>query len=219
MTAVPAVRRDPVLEALVEKWATPPKELIGKLPKGGQQLDYLGHADVTKALLETDLTWSWEPVATNEAGEPLIVVREATARMWIRLTVCGVTRLGVGTCPAATFDVEKQLIGDAIRNAAMRFGVALSLWSKQEWAEHTEPALPTVPEGWETLEEHDAWRHGVRLRAKKLSLDAQGEFAEWWRATVKAEGWKWPLTGDQADMYSAKLAEIEAADQAKAPAA
>ena len=52
--------------------------------------------------------------------------------MWIRLTVCGVTRLGVGTCNAEAFDVEKQLVGDAIRNAAMRYGVALDMWSKEE---------------------------------------------------------------------------------------
>ena len=42
-------------------------------------------------------------------------------------TVCGVTRIGVGDGKSM-----KELIGDAIRNAAMRFGVALDLWSKEE---------------------------------------------------------------------------------------
>jgi hypothetical protein len=50
--------------------------------------------------------------------------------MWIRLTVAGMSRLGVGTCPSGQFETEKVLIGDAIRNAAMRFGVALNLWIK-----------------------------------------------------------------------------------------
>ena len=52
--------------------------------------------------------------------------------MWIKLTVAGMTRLGVGTCSANKDDVEKELIGDALRNAAMRFGAALDLWSKSE---------------------------------------------------------------------------------------
>ena len=30
------------------------------------------------------------------------------------------------------FELEKQLISDAIRNAAMRFGVALDLWAKED---------------------------------------------------------------------------------------
>ncbi|MBK9181443.1 MAG: hypothetical protein IPM45_18175 [Acidimicrobiales bacterium] len=48
--------------------------------------------------------------------------------LWIRLTVCGVTRLGYGSCPAGQIDSQKVLVGDAIRNAAMSFGVALDLW-------------------------------------------------------------------------------------------
>src|SRR4051794_28888247 len=96
-------------------------------------LDYVGHAEMTDRLLSVDPAWSWEPVAFDERGLP------ATAKgaggelvLWIRLTVCGVTRLGVGSVPSGSFDSEKQLIGDALRNAAMRFGVALDLWAKEE---------------------------------------------------------------------------------------
>lgn len=67
------------------------------------------------------------------------------------------------------------------------------------------------PEGWASIEEHDEWRHGVRERAKALSLDAQGEFAGWWRTQVRERGWTWPLTGEQADEYGERLAQIEAA--------
>jgi hypothetical protein len=208
--AASAARHDPALQTLIEKWAVPPAELLGHLPRAGQQLDYLGHADCTRALLEADLAWTWEPVATNDAGEPLIVVRDATARMWIRLTVCGVTRLGVGTCPAATFDVEKQLVGDALRNAAMRFGVALSLWSKSEWTDLADS--PPPPEGWKSLIDHDVWRGVVRARGAKLPLHLQGEFAVWW----KQQAWRWPLTAVQATLYSEQLGMLEAkaADEA-----
>jgi hypothetical protein len=84
-------------------------------------LDYVGHANVTNRLLEVDPYWSWEPMAYTEAGTPLF----SDGGLWIRLTVCGVTRLGYGDGKSV-----KEVIGDAIRNAAMRFGVGLDLWAK-----------------------------------------------------------------------------------------
>lgn len=109
-----------------------PPESIGKLPRAGITLDFAGHAVVTDRLLTVDPEWTWEPFAKNEHGAPYIAVRGNVATMWIRLTIAGVTRPGVGSVDSSTFDVEKQLISDAIRNAAMRFGVALDLWSKEE---------------------------------------------------------------------------------------
>lgn len=100
------------------------KKSVGKLPKGGTTLDYVGHAAVTDRLLAIDPLWSWEPMATDERGLP---ITDSKGNLWIRLTVCGVTRIGVGDGKSA-----KEVIGDAIRNAAMRFGVALDLWSKEE---------------------------------------------------------------------------------------
>jgi hypothetical protein len=95
-------------------------------------LDYVGHAELTARLLDIDPIWNWEPAGWTENGTPKIDVRGGTATMWIKLTVAGVTRLGVGSCSANKDDVEKELIGDALRNAAMRFGAALDLWSKSE---------------------------------------------------------------------------------------
>jgi hypothetical protein len=109
--------------------AFPPTQ-VGKLPKGGMELDYVGHGAVTHRLLDVDPEWSWEPLAFGADGLPVFTL-DANGNpiaFWIRLTVCGVTRLGCGTCRAGQFDAEKVLIGDAIRNAAMRFGVALDLW-------------------------------------------------------------------------------------------
>ena len=101
-----------------------PKNVVGKLPKGGAQLDFVGHAATTDRLLIVDPAWSWEPFATDDSGLPAL---DRKGNLWIRLTVCGVTRIGVGDGISA-----KECIGDAIRNAAMRFGVALDLWSKDE---------------------------------------------------------------------------------------
>lgn len=107
-----------------------PKESIGKLPKGGVMLDYVGHASVTDRLLEVDPQWTWEPLGTREDGLP---ATDNAGNLWIKLTVNGVTRIGVGDGKNA-----KECISDAIRNAAMRFGVALDLWSKEELESHVE---------------------------------------------------------------------------------
>lgn len=91
-------------------------------------LDYVGHAAITHRLLDVDPLWSWEPVSADQAGLPLI---DKDGGMWIRLTVCGVTRLGYGDAQGKTGpDAMKERIGDALRNAGMRFGMALDLWHK-----------------------------------------------------------------------------------------
>lgn len=101
-------------------------------------LDFVGHAAVTDRLLTVDPGWTWEPCAYDEQGLPAV---DREGNLWIWLTVCGVRRLGVGDGPSM-----KERIGDAIRNAAMRFGVALSLWTRDELESgHAEdkPELPT----------------------------------------------------------------------------
>ena len=91
-------------------------------------LDYVGHAALTDRLLEADPFWNWEPVATNPSGTPAM---DENGGMWIRLTVCGMTRLGYGHPDGKRGgDALKEVIGDALRNAAMRFGAALDLWHK-----------------------------------------------------------------------------------------
>jgi hypothetical protein len=110
-----------------------PKESIGKLPKGGAMLDYVGHAAVTDRLLTVDPNWTWEPFALDkETGLPQL---DRNHNLWIKLTICGVTRIGVGDGKNA-----KECIGDAIRNAAMRFGVALDLWAKEDLVEFARAA-------------------------------------------------------------------------------
>lgn len=107
-----------------------PPEQIGKLPKGGVTLDYVGHAALTARLLDVDPEWSWEPVAVDERGLPAF---DENGGLWIRLTIAGMTRLGYGDASGKKgANAVKEAIGDALRNAGMRFGAALDLWSKED---------------------------------------------------------------------------------------
>jgi len=149
--------QNPPLERLREKF---PKEVEGILPKpykadsqkgncnvcGGYHglpaahLPFVGHAAITDRLLAVDPGWTWDFVATDpNTGMPLL---DSEKNLWITLTVCGVTRKGCGDGPSM-----KVRIGDALRNAAMRFGVALYLWTKDELesdAEHGSNVKPTM---------------------------------------------------------------------------
>lgn len=116
------------LEQLAKLREPFPKDQIGKLPKGGIMLDFVGHGYLTQRLLDVDPFWTWEPVALDDHGLPLL---DENGGLWIRLTVCGVTRLGYGDAGGRKgSNAIKEIIGDALRNAGMRFGLALDLWSK-----------------------------------------------------------------------------------------
>ena len=91
-------------------------------------LDYVGHAALTDRLLDVDPEWNWKPLSLTEHGLP---VYDSIGGLWIELTICGVTRLGYGNAGEKKGgDAIKEVIGDALRNAGMRFGMALDLWHK-----------------------------------------------------------------------------------------
>lgn len=99
-------------------------------------LSYVGHAALTDRLLDTDPAWTWEPLSMTAEGLPVL---DPFGGMWIKLTVCGVTRLGYGHAGEKEGgDAIKEIIGDALRNAAMRFGAALELWHKGDLHAHDE---------------------------------------------------------------------------------
>lgn len=144
-------------------------------------IDYVGHAHVTERLLDVDPEWSWEPVAFNGNGLPAL---DDNNGLWISLTVSGVTRLGYGHASGKRGgDAIKETIGDAIRNAAMRFGVALDLWKKE------------APEPAAEMPERQAAKHvppdrAVELRAQiaavgkakaKTLAEIGDDFASWSR--------------------------------------
>lgn len=126
---------EPTVEQRLERLREPfPPEAIGQLPRGNVKLDYVGHATVTDRLLSVDPHWNWEPLAFTDEGLPVFEHNAGgkPCGLWIKLTVLGVTRLGYGSVEGSKAEPVKELIGDALRNAAMRFGVALDLWSKSE---------------------------------------------------------------------------------------
>lgn len=101
-------------------------------------LDYVGHAALTDRLLDADPHWNWEPMGRNPDGTPAL---DANGGLWIELTVCGVTRPGYGCADGKRGgDAMKEIIGDALRNAAMRFGAALDLWHKGDL--HADDDMP-----------------------------------------------------------------------------
>lgn len=120
-------------------------------------LEYVGHADVTRRLLEVDHAWFWEPayknpdkdvllsaIATGNAEIVASVLDNAPpltdkyGGMWMYLTIHDekgrqITRLAYGDAQQKTGpDAIKETIGDGIRNGAMRFGAALDQWSKYD---------------------------------------------------------------------------------------
>lgn len=145
-------------------------------------LDYVGHAAITHRLLDVDPLWSWEPVAVDANGLPML---DKDGGMWIRLTICGMTRLGYGdadgkTGPSAT----KERIGDALRNAGMRFGMALDLWHKGVLEMEPERFEPNNADKWIMKAESAAsmaglekiWADGAADLVEKDDRKAYNEF-------------------------------------------
>lgn len=140
----------------------------------------MGHAALTDRLLDADPLWTWEPLAYRD-GLPAF---DATGGLWIKLTVCGHTRIGYGhAAPSSYKDIgarEKEVIGDALRNAAMRFGAALDLWHKGDLhLDEEEPATP-IPEssksiGKSELDKMDAKRQAV---ITDLSIEVSDTFRD-----------------------------------------
>ena len=132
---------------VLNNYAVPDPKIVGKLPKGGTQLDFVGHADITRILIEIDPHWRLVPIAW-ENGRPAVNIVNDMATMWFELTLHGQARLAIGTAKANAPDLDKVLYGDALRNGAMRFGIGLSLWTKQEWEDlnhHASVSAPAKP--------------------------------------------------------------------------
>lgn len=138
-------------------------------------LDYVGHAALTHRLLEVDPLWSWEPLSLDENGLPKL---DREGNLWIKLTVCGITRLGVGDAGDKNGgNATKEKIGDALRNAAMRFGCALDLWHKGESLYEQPEAEPATPA---PLSESDLDDIALSMKSATTLDDLQAIFKDAW---------------------------------------
>lgn len=160
-------------------------------------LDYVGHAALTDRLLDADLMWSWEPCGWGPDGLPAF---DKVGGLWIKLTVCDVTRLGYGNADVKPNQDagarEKEVIGDALRNAGMRFGAALDLWHKGDL--HAEEGGPPPP----SLEEKAI----AHLKACAIE---KGTFKAAWE--TNRVGWKATLDGPAYARVVKVMQEIAAA--------
>jgi hypothetical protein len=167
---LPDAARIKALRDLHEDLRTPHPSLVETKPKGGTNLSYVGHAAVTEMLLRHDPLWHWEPVGSDLNRSP-IVDRNADGRpigMWIRLWIFDQSRIGYGSVEPndrrTDGDLIKEIIGDGIRNAAMRFGVALNLWSKND----LESAAPAPSANDAVLAQAKGWSKAKRDKIKQV---------------------------------------------------
>jgi hypothetical protein len=146
------------------------------ITKAHLHVDYVGHAEVTDRLIAVDPSWTWEPVAYGQDGLPQL---DRNGGLWIKLTVAGVTRLGYGHADGKNGgDAIKETIGDAIKTAAVRFGVALDLKRKHR-AELTAAQVRSLiaaagaEKGMEPdviAEDFTAWSQGARITVDDVRL-------------------------------------------------
>jgi ERF superfamily len=198
---------------------------IGKNQRNQQQgFNFRGIDDVQKELtplmgkhgvfLVPEVLERVESVRTTRQGTNLYVVSLHVRYTFYAADGSSVTASAWGEGTDSGDKATPKAMTGALKYVLFQaFNIATEESSRSDADHETqEPSAPYVhpPEGWASIEEHDAWRHQVRDRAKALPLDAQGEFAGWWQEQVKGRGWKWPLTGEQADEYSEQLAAVEA---------
>ena len=179
-------------------------------------LDYVGHAALTDRLLDADPHWSWEPMACGPDGLPAL---DRNGGMWIRLTICGVTRIGYGSADGKNGgDAIKEVIGDALRNAGMRFGAALDLWHKGDLhgdadadsdsgsqAQDTAPRQTQESSPAVSADELSAFTNTIKAASDMKAL--QGAFSAAWKAVTDAD-----QRSTLKATYDQRKATLEAAD-------
>jgi hypothetical protein len=144
------------LRKVLHDYAVPDPKIVSKLPKGGTTLDFVGHADITRILIEIDPEWQIEPAMVDMNGLPAVVVTGNMVQAGFWMTLLGQSRYCVGSVEERKADRYKELLSDGIRNGAMRFGIALHLWTKAEWEDLG--ATPVKPVAGKPKQETDVMR-------------------------------------------------------------
>jgi hypothetical protein len=173
------------LEDVFAHYGHPDPATVSTISRNGSELAYVGHAEITKALIEIDPNFTWEPVVGPD-GLPLIRIQHGLiprrdreplpqdmATMWGRLTLNGVTRWAVGSVEAHKPDLDKELVSDFLRNAAMRFGVALGLWMKSPAPQQLTPRTVPAPKQTREAPQHPVHEPAEDAPEEPRATDAQ----------------------------------------------
>jgi len=120
----------------------PSEKIKQKRGQGGRTMSYISHGLVTERLNDVDPGWSSEVLTEH-------IYKDQSGRLHcegvtISLTVNGVTRVEAGGPQRQDgFANEiKNAYSDALKRAAMRFGVALEMWESLVDAEYDEDVHP-----------------------------------------------------------------------------
>jgi len=177
-------------------------------------LSYVGHAGVTDRLNSVDPFWNWEPMAVTPTGTPHF----SDGGLWIKLTVLGVTRYGFGDAGRkAGPDAVKEIIGDALRNAAMRFGVGTYLWSRSADAQLLQAGGETAGEAGQQgrPERQESQRRTQETpRAPRPVHNVQRLHAAFQPLTSEQRSWLFRFTQERLgrpDVEPENLSDLEAA--------
>lgn len=173
---------------LVKEW--PKGKIKSKPGQGGRKMDFISHGLVTERLNQVDPGWSMETRATyTYAGKDGRLHVEGVE---IALTVCGVTRVEAGGPQRQDgFANEiKNAYSDALKRAAMRFGVALTIWESSVEAQYDEDA-------------HPDYEAPVQQQPPQPLTDSQEQ--------VIAQAWEMAEAGDQYPAIIALLKTLQVA--------
>jgi len=140
-----------------------------------QMVDYVEWHTVADILDEAAPNWAHTVKDIRQIGEVVIVI--------VAITIDGVTREGIGTGPAQSEVGIKKAEHDALKRAAVKFGIARELYKKESDAieregvsRSNEIEFPSEPIAMSLGELVTAKQLGmIRALARELQLDADEE--------------------------------------------
>lgn len=179
------------------------KNVITKVNKGFGMVDTINHAVVTDRLLKVAPTFTYGIdrfiEATGKDGQPHLLA------VWGWMQIGGIRRYEVGEVerPSTYGDELKKAASDFLKRAAMRFGVGLDLWSKEDLSVPGEVELPPSSPGARASEGPDGSAGGVPGPSGATTTPERGEkqagsgdSASKWEEPVGPSGSADDLAGD-----------------------
>lgn len=158
----------PEVAAILEKPFTD-RQVQVKRGQGNRPQSYVSHGLVTERLTEADPNWGSRVLHVHTFTDPNGALH--CGGVTLELTVRGVTRTESGG-PARMgpfADEIKNAQSDALKRAAMRFGVALAMWEDLIDSEGDDDRPPPRPQG-----NHEQAQAQYQARRQQQAQDASG---------------------------------------------